>query len=522
MSASDQPPVPGTRPIVGVDFEPTLPRYREDPGIAANTRRAGRTIRTDGARAARVDAVARDLARTDPAQAEARASGTAWEVASSVVVNLAAAARARASRRAAVVQALAVAARRVDELRRRVEDQLEARVRRREEVPPYPPFGVALTQLWVALLPLPVLVFLETKLGTGALAAALPTEDRFGVQMVAGAIATVMTLAFEAAALVAGTLLARAVRRVTIPVGAALAFVLVGLTVWSVVALAGSREVNIAYGDSLRPTPTQPAGGFGGFGTAPAKPPARGFEANSQSRPGSTAGERSGGPRLGFVVPITLLALTIGMVLALRCGVAHPWRDTQRRLQAAESKSEASSLDLGRAEVDLERAAADLEADDLEWAGEVRREAEFGTLLLNRLQAEYDRACAVAGRPAGLLPLPPMPTVEELVEVTLDPPRAPARLRGLTDGSTPSPNAPGSPAPRPETPSHPDEPPAPEEDLWAAPDESSTAVSGPAPTPSGDTPATWGYTGPPLRPEDAAGSVDDHRHTVPPSNGDRP
>lgn len=447
MSDQTPPPKPGTSPSPADNFAPELHRYRPHPAIWELERSTGVSQLPDDELEARVDAQARGI---DPDQLNGRAPAVAEEIAEAVDVRVAASAGEHAESRAEAVGALAAGELAVEQRERNLRSAIVEERTAHAEMPDEPAFGTAFTRRMLLLVPLPLLVYLELKFTAATISVGLPDSSDRGAAWVAGGVATVLTLAAEGAALFLGARLARAGRRAVHAVGAAVAVALVGLCVWTVVAIAGSRETNVAYRDSLKPPPAATSGGsFGvspaGSGAAPARP--GGFAPAQPAQPGAATADAAApaGPDLGFVVPVTLLALTLGMALSLRCGAAEPWRAAVRRHDEAKAARREAEGERDRAQSVHAQAETALDELDLEFAALVERTVHNGTRLLHRLQAEFDLACRHRGVPSVQLTRPVLPTAAELIDRSFNPPRALA-VRPVLAAEPPVAPAPPRPA----------------------------------------------------------------------------
>ncbi|MBE2318341.1 hypothetical protein DVA67_020335 [Solirubrobacter sp. CPCC 204708] len=464
MSAPPQV-VPGTRPIVGEDFVPSLPRHREDPAAAERGYSAA-------ARAARVDAVARDLAAatqrglvgpgpvttalTDEISQLTR-SGVALEL------------RAHVPERAAAVAGVAGAQEAVELAEQAERRAVAERERLRVEEPDEPATGTRLTHPLVALLMFPILFFLEVQLSAPAVRPALETDTRTAVQVTA-ALALLLTAGAELGGLGLGSLVThhRRLARLTLVV---LALATIGCVGWAVVALATGREDNLAYRDQLRSQAS--AGQTTGRGFGAAAP-------QGDARPSAEAAQD--GPNLAFVVPITLAALLAAMTLSMRATVAHPHRGWRKRDAAAETRRREAVEKVAAQRVRLTEASRRLDASDLHVGAFSEREAAAAAELTARLRIEYERACHARGVRALELALPEPPSAQEIALALLDPQRAistqPVVVPTVVGGNPPAP----APEPEPVTPDVPFvtvEEPAPE----PAPD----------PIPPRNSPAGWSW-----------------------------
>lgn len=504
--------------MVGDDFEPTLPPYRENPTIVASDEAAGRVTHTEQGRTARVDKSARDLAKADQTEVESRTPGPSWEQLSVMGANIADEAGVRSAGRADALRVLDTTQRTVTDREADATEADQGVDEATTDVPRRPWSGTGLTRWWVLLVPLPVLVVLEEMFSQSSLLVALPSASDTTTAIAAAGIAIVLTLAAELIAVVLGTRLARLQRRGAAITSAIVAISLAALIAWTVVSMAASREPNIAYQQSL--TARSAPGTPGSFSAPAATAAAGGAAANAPGSFGSSASGPSGsgvatpaatkapnGPRLDFVVPVTLVALLVGLVLSLRCGIARPWKEAQERLRLAIARRDAARAALSAARTEYERAIATLDRIDLEFGALVQREVATTNRLLDRLQAEYEFACAAGGRTGGLLPRPALPTPEALIAQAFDPPRASPRRVASTDPLNRPPivdplaSEPADPVVAPEAtetpnrvpptaaPPHPDANPPGSEDLWAA-------TPGTTPTPD-DRPTGW-WSGPVL------------------------
>jgi hypothetical protein len=532
MNPNVPPPIaPGTRPT-GTDIDPPLPAFRENPDVAARDEAAGVITQTEQRREARMRKTGRDLARAEQQAAEQHVSGAAWEQVSILGARVVREAEARTAGWAAAVSTMVSAGRRETETRTLLE-RVENEAAEATGAVPSPPWsGLGLTQWWVLLLGLVVPVFLEIVFSVDPLLVALPNGGVKLATFAAIAIAAVQTLVVELIALFVGARLAGAGRWVARITTAVIGLGLAALVVWAVLAFAGSRQNNVVVAENLlNGGTTTTAGSFGVTGAAPT--------ASTSGSPGSFGGASSGAfantgagaftdtgagtadtptpaaaqplastvdvgePSLGFLVPLTLLALTAGMVLSLRYGMAQPWKSADARRARAEAKATEARRRHAATSDEHERSIAVLDAINVGFAQAVHLEIETTRRMLDVLQDEYQHAATAHGRAAGQLPRPQLPDAETLILQCFDPPRPPAR-RIQAAGS-----APGEPPPPAEPPSDDRQEPADvvqtapdgpaddargEDDLWAA---EAPAPADAAEDPD-DRPAGWQWFGEPV------------------------
>jgi len=411
MSALGTPPspTPGTWPLLRRGRRPRLRPFREDPAIARENQTSGRTVHSDEARRARVDAVAHDLAAIEPPDDGPLRPALRDELLATIRANVAAAAAAGARDRATANEAAEkaeIVARNAAEAEREAERAVR---RTRSEVPDQPVGGGHLAWPWLPLLVAPVLIYLEREIGAPPLAAALDTSPS-EAKLVALAIALGLTLAADGLGLVLAGL-ARDSRRATAVVLGIFVFGIVGCGAWSVASLAASRGHNFAYKAAISDASAPFTPGVDQLGSL-----SRGGSATAPQAQRSTTAQAiearvlAAGPDLRFMVPLILLSMLAGALLAARASLAADWRERVRRARAAEREHAAAQTVRRTADEEQRRALEALIAADVELMALAERETATVTGLLDRFRTEYERWCARLGtrpRHVGILPLPP-------------------------------------------------------------------------------------------------------------------
>ena len=498
MSGDTRPPrpAPGTLPVVGEDFEPRLKRHYPEPAIDAHDRASGKVTLTEQLLVARAEVEARNLAAAGQPELEARVPSIGWELDSSMRVKVFRRGGEVATERAEAAAVLDAAERAVEEGETMVAGARSRVEQVRAAIPFEPWSGLVLTDWWTLLLGLPVPAALEIAFSKESLLTALPTVGGSQAVVVAGGIAVILTLGAELAALVLGRQMASLRRGGAVLAALAITLGLAGLVTWSVKSMADSRAPNLAYQQSLAPPVSAANGSFGlGTGTLGDHVPQLGTAA--PPRAASAPSE----PRLDFVVPVTLLALAVGMVLSLRVGIARPWRAARAELDTAEAGERDAQVPLVAAHAEREAAIREIDRLDVAFAAFVNEELATTNRLLDHLQGQYENACARRGRTGGLLPRPATTPAEHLISAVLDPYRAPLR-RAAGD---PVSHGEAAPMPQPmddpqppvvDSPPRVDEPPV--VDLWAADEPPAAAASDPAL--GEDRPIGWTWDGPGLDP----------------------
>ncbi len=456
--AGQPPPTPGSSPLLRRGDPPTLRPFREDPAIAARERASGRLAHSEGERRARVDAVAHDLA-----------AGASWpsdgplrpalprELLAVARRNVATAVAAEADLRADATRvrdegelAQALAQRRhertIRELRRTRSEQLMAE----------PVGGTRLTGWGVLWIIAPVLCFLELKLGSPTLRAALET-DTATADRVALAIALALTFAAEATGLVFGGLLRPSLRATRI------AYVLVvllvaGCAAWSVLALVGGREHNKRYSNAVAAIGNAQTGAGagadgGGLAGLVKSAAATGAGSTQAVKPQVSKADLATirrGPDFGFMVPLTLLAMLTGMVLAMRVALAREWRERRRRAVAAEREEAAAVEHLDAMQQAVAAAEQPLQASDARLATLADAEVDTLDLLLARLRSEYERQCQRCGVEPRELVIPDAPEPDEVLARAIREYTPVERPPEEPPGAAEAPPAEAEPEPEPE------------------------------------------------------------------------
>lgn len=402
-------PDPATDPMLPDPgrFKP-IDRYRPDPRRAAADEERGRITHTEQERQALVDRNARALA-------EATAAGLAGP--GPVRPAVADVLRDRMETNVAeqVGPLLTPRAQAVADLQRAEDDvktadeevtESETTVATITADPPAAPAGGRhLTQPWVLLLIIPVLVYVETKLTAPSLRAALATTAS-SATLVAGAIAfvSVVVAEFLGAALAAMVTGRRRAARCLLGL---LALITVVTLAIGIAQLASSREANVKYLDRLKGQASTQADGFDGRRRQP------------------KAAAPAGSPSLGFVVPLTLAGLLAACGLAMRVALAAPVREWEGRKAAAEHEVDRHRDRLDEAQDTRAAARAALDENDLQIGAIVEVEQGVHNGLVDRLRGEYVRACqAIGTRPVELVTEPLNPDQRPIHHRLIDPDRA--------------------------------------------------------------------------------------------------
>ena len=378
------PMLPETGPFKALD------RYRPDPGRAASDAARGRITHTEQERQALVDRAARSMA-------EATANGLVGP--SPVRPPLVDALQAMMDTNVAEQTAplLPVRATAVGDLRR-AEEQIATATTEVQEGettvatveaarPTEPAGGRHLTQRWVPLVVLPILVFVECQLTAPSLRAALATTTTIAM-LVAAAIAVVSVLVAElvGAGLAAAVMGRRRAARAILALIAVSTFVTL---VVGVVALVHSREANVRYQNSLKAQAEDSGdGSFGGNST--------------QASAGPADPTRS--PSLGFVAPLTLAGVLAACGLAMRVSLAAPMREWEGREAVARHDLDELRDRLDEARDTRATAATPVDENDLRIGAIVETEQGVHNNLIERFRGEYPRAChALNTRPVDLI-----------------------------------------------------------------------------------------------------------------------
>jgi hypothetical protein len=521
---SDQPPrpSPGTKPIAGPDIEPRIHAHRPHPETAAQDEQRGRVTQTEQLRIARAEAAARDLSYHDQDFLSQRPPGAMAEVESTTRQVVAELAERAGPGIAAAMTDDELSERRLEQARRALVEADADLERRAAERPNRPAWGTHLTAWWVPALALIPLVFLELEFTTDFLLVVLPSVGKLAPWL-AGLIALTLTAAVEVGALIAGARFAHASRRAVVLSSALAVLAFAGMATWSVTSIAGARGPGLAYADSLKPKNDTPAGSFGGTPAPAAGATSGGFGAPASGgfgEPASATHASASAPKppVGFIVPVTLLALLTGAALSMRSSAAAPWKRFEEDWAAAEARRAGAATAISESELDREQASGRLDELERAFGAAVERELQFSSGLLDRIQQQYASVCTRHGRVPVTLPRVPLPSAETLVELSLNPPRARRVRRDAATTAEPAAAAPrdstpdaGDPAPDPQ-PAAP--PPSPDEDPWTPPPPSDEQAA-PHAT---DAPEGWVYDGPPLDLDDE-GDDGTGRHNPPPGDG---
>jgi hypothetical protein len=466
------PPTPGTIPFLRRDEAPSLRPHREEGNIAQADRRRGRWTHTEQARTARVDVVAREMAAGQAGTDQQLASGLAGELLGQMEANLAEEVGRRAAGRTTAesqvqtsVAAAAVATTRAEEA--------DLALRRARTAVPEPPVGgTAFIHKAIPFVVLPVLGYLELRMGAPGLSAALKISS-LAAELTALAIAAALIIAADALGLAIGGSVRGsrdAARRMLVLLGCAL--VLAGA--WTVVSLASSRTDNLQYrecGKELEEARSRQleATESTGLGSLTKKGQAAG-EATAATSPPVSAQCKGSKPDLGFTVPLALLAMLASAMLAMRVAVASEWREARERLKDAETRHQETAQARDTAQIGRPGQNRPLEQSELELGVSFERETQATEGFFARLSAEYLRWCSVFSHRPVALALPPVPEPAGLMARMLGPraPTAPAaepqpgpeRGSGLPGGARPEPPDPGGDEPDGFTAGHADGEPA--------------------------------------------------------------
>jgi hypothetical protein len=387
--------------------------FREDAGIYAENREAGRHPHTEDEIEARIVANAADAAATEgegrlnpPFLGELvgifrhRVSRNLPVDGRELVAGLAQGQRARASFDAAE-------ARREQGPRRRRE--LES-IR---EQAPRPHGGTKFTRPeWLLVCLIPAVV-IELFGSIAALEAAFDLPW-YAAAAFAGSISAILVAAADQF----GNTLAsvtRSSRRWAIGTLIALVVVAGGMGIWTLVLLTESREVNTAFKALGERKAESGVASKAALAEKPASAGLRSIEASAQANRPEDAE-----PDLDFFIPLSVLVLLTSTVIAFRVEAAADWNDLEAAIGDTEQETETAQEDVAAAEGELGEATATQREAEYALAAHVEVEHGLLTLWISRFCAEYQRFCTLEGREPRELELPEVPTPGQVMVEILD------------------------------------------------------------------------------------------------------
>jgi hypothetical protein len=424
------PPSPGTEPRVSEEGER---RYREDPGIYAQHRKAGTVPLTEAEIDARIVASAADLAATEnppplPPFLHELVATFRHRLYRRQEVRSRQLAAYDEGRRMALVRGQN-AIRRRDRALGRVRELSSERKRMRSPVT-----GVTLTQPEMLLLCLLPGMVIEIFGSAPSLAVA------FDLGMVlswlfAAAISGILILAADQL----GNMLAAASihsRRQSAAMAAFLVMVALGAGVWAVVGLAGSREHNIAYeqGSNLAPASSSD-GSFESSGDPAPGPQERAPAEAAEAVPSS--------PDYAFFIPLSILIMATATLVAFRIELAHEWNEISTAIDEFEGDAEGAREAEEQEDVAMNQALTPENEAILDASALVEREHALLSLWLGRFVAEYHRFCAARGKQPRELSMPAIPDPEVVLGEVLRP-RTGGRPAGEGPAAGPGPSGGGT------------------------------------------------------------------------------
>lgn len=376
--------------------------------------------------------------------------------------------------RAEAVAALRLAEQQTAQAGAEVEEAEAAVAASNAAKPSEPATGRRLTHPAVLLAVVPIFAYLEMKLTSPGLRAALGTTDKVA-NLVGAAIAFISLIVAEFMGLgLAGAVHNR--RRAAKAVIIALTLATMAMVTVGVFELATSREQNIEYRDKLNAEASTNTTGAGFHNTTAATP--------AEAKPAELAP-----PALGFIAPLTLAAMLAAAGLAMRVSLAAPIKRWENDHPLTVSAIAESRNRLDEFQNDQAAAIARLDANDLEIGAVVEIENGIHNGLIARLSGEYPRACAAIGtRPVALVVdevdnQDPRPIHHRLI----DPDRAtstqPVVVPTHVEPPAGAPPAGAVPAPEPVAPAPEPSPPAPEPVM---PIPQAPAMPSPTPAPARD------------------------------------